>query len=110
MQASEADIQRAVLARISIIPGCVFWRSNTGAAQLGNRYVAFGLRGAADLTGCIAPFGRRVEIELKTETGRQSEDQKKFQAMIEAVGGLYILSRDVDSAVDAVLEAMRNDP
>jgi hypothetical protein len=105
MPVAESDLQRAILARISIIPGCFFWRQNVGAAQLGNRYVAFGIRGQADISGLIEPHGRRVEIEVKSATGRQSADQAEFQKRIESNGGLYILARTVDEAVDAVLAA-----
>ena len=40
--------------------------------------------------------GRVVYIEVKTRRGRQSEYQKKFQEMIEAAGGTYILARGIE--------------
>lgn len=78
------------------------WRQNSG--KLPNeqgRMVQFGTPGAADITG-ILPDGRRLEIEVKTPTGRQSEQQKRYQDMIERFGGVYILARSVDDAVNAV--------
>jgi hypothetical protein len=61
------------------------------------RIVKFGTPGAADLSG-ILEDGRRIEIEVKTATGRQSEQQKRFQAMIEKFNGIYILARSIEDA------------
>lgn len=77
-----------------------FWRSNTGAAVIDGkncykRFVRFGTPGAADITGII-PGGKRVEIEVKGEKGRQSDDQKAFEEMICSHGGIYILAYSVD--------------
>lgn len=69
------------------------------------RPVRFGVPGQADLTGIMAG-GKRLEIEVKGPTGRQSEDQRNYQAMIERFGGLYVLARCV-ADVDAALEGHR---
>ena len=57
--------------------------------------IRYGVPGQADLTGLIAG-GRRLEIEVKSETGRQSDEQRHYQHWIESRGGLYILARSVD--------------
>lgn len=62
----------------------------------------FGTPGQADISGILAPSGRRIEIECKSATGRQSEQQRRFQAMIEKHGGLYVLARST-ADVAAVL-------
>ena len=54
-----------------------------------------GVAGQADLTG-ILPDGRRLEIEVKSDGGRQTEDQRNFQWMIERFGGVYVLARSLD--------------
>lgn len=41
----------------------------------------------------FTPRGRVVCIELKTETGRQSESQKQWQRAVESVGIRYVLVR-----------------
>lgn len=46
--------------------------------------------------------GRKLALELKTQTGRQRDDQEKFQAAWEAAGGVYEIARcldDIDSFV-----------
>jgi hypothetical protein len=52
----------------------------------------------ADISG-ILHDGRRLEIECKSATGRQSPEQASFQAMIERFGGVYILARSAQDAV-----------
>ena len=37
--------------------------------------------------------GQRLEVEVKSATGRQSKAQRAFQKMIEKFGGLYVLAR-----------------
>lgn len=37
--------------------------------------------------------GRPIAVELKTTTGRQSGNQKGFQAAWEAAGGVYVIVR-----------------
>ena len=80
------------------------WRQNTGVARMGPRVVRFGVRGQADLTG-ILPDGRRLEVETKSPTGRQSPDQRNFQQMIEHFGGVYVLARSVEDVRRALAQA-----
>ena len=52
----------------------------------------------ADLSGILAD-GRRLEIEVKALYGHQSEEQARYQAMIERFQGIYILARSADDAL-----------
>ena len=64
----------------------------------------FGVNGQADISGIMSD-GKRLEIEVKSERGRQSKAQKAFQRVIERMGGVYILARcveDVVSRLDAL--------
>lgn len=73
------------------------WRSSTGVARAidDDRIMRFGVNGQADISGILAD-GTRLEIEVKNKCGRQSEEQRNFQAMILSMGGLYILARSPD--------------
>ena len=97
----EKELQNAILRTFGTIPRLRIWRANTGVAQIGKRFVRFGIPGQADLTG-ILPDGRRLEIEVKSPTGRQTEDQKNFQHMIEKFDGVYVLARSVDDVWNAL--------
>ncbi len=100
---SEAELQRALLERLNLLPGCWCWRSNTGVAR---GHVRFGLPGQGDISGLLSPHGRRLEVEVKDAKGKQNPAQVEFQRRIEERGGLYVLARDVDQALVEVRAAL----
>lgn len=61
----------------------------------GLRVVSVNLPGAADITG-ILRGGRRLEVEVKSATGRQSGKQRAFERMVTAMGGVYLVARTVE--------------
>lgn len=105
----EAVLQQLVLARVNQIPGVKVWRFNVGAFRdpKSGRLYKFGVPGQADVGGIMEPGGRRLEIELKSRDGRQSADQKLWQADIERYGGLYILARTLREAMVPICEALQ---
>jgi hypothetical protein len=50
--------------------------------------------GTADISATIR--GRSVKIEVKIGRDRQSDAQKRYQASIEAAGGIYYIARNID--------------
>lgn len=95
---TEAEIQHAILARYGLDKRLKLWRSNSGAAQGRNgRLIRFGVKGQGDLSG-ILKNGRRLEIEVKSATGRQTPEQKAFGEMITKYNGIYMLVRSVETA------------
>lgn len=100
-------------------PGVLAWRNNTGQAWQGTRMhvpiggtvriqpgmivlqdsrpITFGLPGSGDILGVAPGFG--FALEAKTDTGRQSDQQRKFQAAFERAGGRYGLFRSAEEAV-----------
>jgi alkylation response protein AidB-like acyl-CoA dehydrogenase len=64
------------------------------------RLKAMGLRsGVADLVVLI-PRGKAVFLELKTDKGKQSEAQVRFQEKVESLGFSYFLCRNLKEVVD----------
>lgn len=56
----------------------------------GNRFKAMGVvPGVSDLIYLIGP----TFIEMKTEKGTQSDDQKRFQRIVEGLGYRYVICR-----------------
>lgn len=110
---NEKCIQNAILREFGTRADCRLWRANVGAARIGGprraggRVVRFGLPGQADLTG-ILPGGVRLEIEVKGPDGRQTEEQRAFQRMIERFGGVYVLARSVDDVSQAIGSYLRD--
>lgn len=99
---AEALIQYEILSAWGAHPRLRIWRQNTGGATIKGRVVRFGVPGCADILGVIGPHGRLLAIEVKSATGRQTEDQLRFQRVIEHFGGVYVLARSL-ADVDAVL-------
>jgi len=115
-------VKETIIA-LSADPDVRAWRNNTGVAWMGKpqflrngsvliqepRRVAFGVPGSGDIIGLqritVTPdmvgmqIARFVSIECKSGTGRQSEIQKRFQEMIKAFGGAYIVARSPDDAI-----------
>lgn len=121
---TESQTQAAILKYLGNRKDCRVWRNNSGKiADRTGRVVSFGLVGSADIIGirkidvvvssgydvALCSEGRAnverpddhdvigqfLAVEVKSDTGRQSEAQRNFQSMVEAFGGLYILARDV---------------
>ena len=108
---TEMDIQAAVMIAVGSLPGVRLWRNNTGSAWQGEvieqkrgqitlawpRRIEFGLCvGSSDLIGHIG--SRFLAMEVKTEDGATTPEQKRFLAHITAAGGLAGIVRSPDDA------------
>lgn len=122
MSKSEKSILNDTLIKVSALPRTLVYRSNTGMAwagrkvdvQVGQRVevkpgmvvledarpIKFGVPGLADINGITD--GQPLQIELKTKIGRQSEQQIKFQIAWEKAGGIYILARSPEQALESI--------
>jgi hypothetical protein len=99
---TETALVSAVLLALGQRTDLRVWRQNTGALKDSNgRLVRYGLVGSGDISGILAG-GRRLEIECKVGKGRQSEHQRAFGEMIQRYGGVYLVVRSVEDAVDGV--------
>lgn len=115
MGAAENVVKFEVLRHFATREELRLWPAPAGVALTpdGKRVIKFGIPGQADLSGIIrvAPCrGTRLEIETKTAVGRQSDQQRKFQAMIEDAGGIYVLARSVNDVYGALAVAGVNLP
>ena len=62
----------------------------------------YGLVGSADIMGILLG-GKIICFECKTGNSVQSKEQKNFEAMIKRFGGLYLVVRAPQEAVDFVI-------
>ncbi|MEI4262810.1 VRR-NUC domain-containing protein [Roseovarius sp. D0-M9] len=106
----EADIQRQIVNGLrAILPaGAVLHHSAnevTAGGEAARRTQSI-LRGMGVWPGfsdlLLISEGRVLFLEVKSQTGRQSDDQRAFQAAVEAQGFVYELVRSLDDALRAL--------
>ncbi|MEH6630183.1 MAG: VRR-NUC domain-containing protein [Halopseudomonas aestusnigri] len=110
---SETAITKLCLLDLSKEDGVRVWRNNTGALKnQSGQLVRFGLPGSGDILGLkrivITPemvgqiIGRFIAIETKTKTGKQRDQQERFEEMVIGHGGLYVVARSAEEAVNGI--------
>ena len=70
------------------------------------QFVRFGAPGMPDILA-RGTTGAVIWIEVKSPTGRQSEDQRKWQEDMERFGDIYIVARSVEDVM-ALFEGRKN--
>lgn len=98
----ETALQNAI--RLAISPtGARLFRNSVGTAVTRTgATIRFGLCvGSSDLIGWTPRDGVAVftAIEVKTATGRLSEEQEKFLAAVEKAGGIAGVARSQEEAI-----------
>jgi hypothetical protein len=111
----ESQIQTRILLALSEA-GCTVWRCETAGAWVGRvihqsggtvtladaRMIQAGLtKGGADIIG-ISPDGRFIGVEVKTKTGRVSQEQDRFISAVRAAGGIAGVARSVEDALKLI--------
>jgi len=98
-----ADVTIPALVALTALPGGMFWRQNTGTFLTldGKRFVKVSADGIADIMGCY--YGRAMAIETKpAKRGSLRKTQENFRDAWVKAGGVYIVARSAQSAVDQV--------
>lgn len=109
----ERAIKAQCLELLALYPSIRAWNQPAGVGRSfdGRRVIRYGVPGQADISGIIASdsrslsAGKRLEVEVKTATGRLTEAQEAFQAMITGMGGLYLVVRSPQELADALKAA-----
>lgn len=84
----------------------VLWRNQGGSVEVDGRWQTYGLvKGASDLIGILKPSGRFFALEVKSKTGRASEEQLLFLDLVRNFGGYGIVARSVEEAEAAYRSA-----
>jgi hypothetical protein len=109
--AREADVLDAVLDLLAAYR-VTAWRINTGVAKFDNRFVQFAVPGFADIfaipivrgmiSGIPVCWTAPWFLEIKSEHGKQSEEQKSFEKQVTAAGAKYFIIRSTED-MDAKL-------
>lgn len=91
----------ATVVRLLQLHRIVHWKQNTGAMEVGGRFVRFGEAGLPDILA-IAPGGRLCGLEVKTGAGRLTPDQESWRDRFRAAGALYVEVRELADAAEAL--------
>ncbi len=111
---SEAVVLAESLIGLTADARVMAWRNNTGTAfTRTGRLISYGLIGSGDILGCVRrvitqdmvglEYGQAFAVETKSARGVHQQSQKRFQAAWERAGGLYVLARDPETAINRVL-------
>lgn len=68
-------------------------RQNSGAANVGGRFIRFGWPGCSDVLGQLRD-GRFLAVEVKAHKGRLRPEQAVFLERINGAGGVGFMARD----------------
>lgn len=101
----ERAVLDAVLREVGGLSSVRLWRQNAGKAldPSGRYFIQLAPKGASDLVGIVRRPVCGCGVHLAVETkgaGRQTEEQKRFQAMIESLGGIYVVARSPQDVLD----------
>lgn len=104
----EAEIQARGMALIGSREDCRVFRMNIGRARdpRSGRVIQFGIPGMSDLL-IMLQGGGVLWLEVKTSTGRQSEQQRRFAEVCERFGHAYRIAREPADFVRHVEEVLR---
>lgn len=121
-QQPETRIQNESMLRIGLRRDVMAWRQQVGKyrkLEQPSMVVSIGTPGMSDTMLVVAvkitadmvgkTVGAAVGAEFKTPTGRQSEQQKKWQRAFEARGGIYRLVRSPEEMESLVAEVQRGE-
>ncbi len=107
---AESVILKACLRALQSHPVVAMsWRVNSGMANMGGRFVSFGMKGMSDILG-ILRNGQFLAIEVKTPTGIVSDAQKAFSARVRKSGGISLLVRSSGELLDDLDKLARQIP
>lgn len=97
------DVTAPVLCAVTSLQYALFWRQNCGNFRTmdGRRVVhVTSIDGIADIMGIYR--GKAVAIETKVKSRTLRKSQAIFRTNWEAAGGVYIIARNVDEALEAL--------
>jgi hypothetical protein len=95
----EGDIQKQILDYLKATKQ-FHWRNNTGTFYRDGHFYKFGEVGSPDIF--LVKGGKIYGIEVKSEDGKQSDNQKTWQKGFEKAGGIYLLARSVEGLRDLI--------
>jgi len=118
VQIKEAEIQRAILQYLQVqenMGKLMFQRSNSlNVATKSGHYVKTGKKGSPDILVWVnkafdgfdyfVNYAKTLALEVKSESGILSPEQKIWRDKFEKLGGEYYIVRNVDDVIKILKE------
>jgi hypothetical protein len=104
----EREIQKAILRYLLTRPDVWCWRSNSGAVTEGARFIRFGQKGQADITGWRTlrlggqTIAQRLEIEVKRPGASPTIEQVVFLERAKRDGCCVIVASSVEDVIQGL--------
>lgn len=101
-EATEQDIQKAIIDYLKIKKFIVFKHRNVGIYKKSTgKYIplSFGEKGISDVIAC-SPQGTFVAIEVKKPKGKPTPEQTDFLKRIRKNGGIGIFAYSLDNVTE----------
>lgn len=96
---TETELSRKITEALETI-GCMVIRVQSGSLQMRGRRIRAAKAGTPDLC-VLVPGGRTVWLEVKTDTGKLSDVQKRTHDRMRAMGHVVSVVRSVEFALSA---------
>lgn len=97
----EAQIQASILEWLNLLPGCMAWRQNAGAAVIddGNhrRFLRAGTKGMLDIMAILR--GVHCEIEVKAGSNTPTDEQIHRIATVRGLDGIAFWTHSLDDCM-----------
>ena len=106
MKTAEKNIQAAIegmLVAFERRKTLVYIKNNSGAMKAENSFVRFGKSGSPDFL-VFLDGGHTLHLEVKTEKGKQTQNQADYQQRVEKLGHVYRIVRSVKEAYISLAE------
>jgi hypothetical protein len=102
MAVKESEIQNTICEYLALREKqkmLLYWRQNTGAIfdvknNIHRAMPKHAKKGVPDI--CVIKKGKFIGLEVKSATGRQSDDQKTFELFVTENGGFYYVVRSLE--------------
>ena len=108
-ESTETEIRNTCLAWLNTLPGCRFFKRNTGAVTIPAtettkaRFVRFNETGMVDIWG-VFPGGKHVEIEIKRPGKKPTEEQYRYLAEMLTCGCIVYWADSIEMCVEKTRE------
>jgi len=107
----EKEIQREILDFMNRQHDLFAWRNDSVGIFSEGRFrkkTGFSIKGTSDILGIHKPSGKLVAVEVKSEKGKASMEQKAFINKINAMNGLAIVVKSLDEFREFLEEIRSN--